>query len=162
MPNVWCFGSLQCLSGRVTCFLFANKSLNLKWINKTEISLNVLMSCIPIGILMLSRCIKPSNTQKEKKKFSSCLSEPQPVYIGVPASHRRKRRRHHSCASDADRAARHTHYEHHSHREHSHREYYHDREEHYEDEEGITGHQEHTDPSGWHLLVFKRWYRFQA
>ncbi|XP_075885850.1 electrogenic sodium bicarbonate cotransporter 4 [Nelusetta ayraudi] len=73
--------------------------------------------------------------------------EPQPVYIGVPASHRRKRRRHHSCASDADRAARHTHYEHHSHREHSHREYYHDREEHYEDEEGITGHQEHTDPS---------------
>lgn len=69
MPNVWCFGSLQCLSGRVTCFLFANKSLNLTSTNKTEISLNVLMSCISIGILMLSRCIKPSNKQKEKKVF---------------------------------------------------------------------------------------------
>lgn len=93
--------------------------------------------------------------------FSLCFSEAQPVYIGVPASHRRKRRRHHSCASDADRAARHTHYEHHSHREHSHRGYYHEREEHYDEDEGSTGHQEHTDPSGRHLLVFLRWNQFE-
>ncbi|XP_076613725.1 electrogenic sodium bicarbonate cotransporter 4 isoform X4 [Chaetodon auriga] len=73
--------------------------------------------------------------------------EAQPVYIGVPVSHRRKRRRHHSSVSDTDREARHTHYDHHTHREHSHRGYYHDRDEHYEDDEGGTEHQEHADPS---------------
>ncbi|XP_070845655.1 electrogenic sodium bicarbonate cotransporter 4 isoform X5 [Chaetodon trifascialis] len=73
--------------------------------------------------------------------------EAQPVYIGVPVSHRRKRRRHHSSVSDTDREARHTHYDHHTHREHSHRGYYHDRDEHYEDDEGGMEHQEHADPS---------------
>nr|QOU09174.1 solute carrier family 4 member 5A [Lateolabrax maculatus] len=74
--------------------------------------------------------------------------EAQPVYIGVPATHRRKRRRHHSCASDADRDSRHTHYDHHTHREQPHRGYYHDGEEHYdEDDEGGAEHLEHVDPS---------------
>ncbi|XP_040915337.1 electrogenic sodium bicarbonate cotransporter 4 [Toxotes jaculatrix] len=73
--------------------------------------------------------------------------EAQPVYIGVPVSHRRKRRRHHSYASDADHAARHTHYDHHTHREHSHRAYYHEREEHYDEDEGTAERQEHTDPT---------------
>uniref|UniRef100_UPI0037E8C88D electrogenic sodium bicarbonate cotransporter 4 n=1 Tax=Semicossyphus pulcher TaxID=241346 RepID=UPI0037E8C88D len=71
----------------------------------------------------------------------------QPVYIGVPVSHRRKRRRHHSHVSDAERDTRHTHYERHTHREHSHRGYYHDREERSDDDEGSTEHQEHSDPS---------------
>ncbi|XP_042252070.1 electrogenic sodium bicarbonate cotransporter 4 [Thunnus maccoyii] len=73
--------------------------------------------------------------------------EAQPVYIGVPVSHRRKRRRHHSYASDAERESRHSHYEHHTHREHSHRGYYHDREEHYDDDEGSTDHHELVDPT---------------
>ncbi|XP_044188872.1 electrogenic sodium bicarbonate cotransporter 4 [Thunnus albacares] len=73
--------------------------------------------------------------------------EAQPVYIGVPVSHRRKRRRHHSYASDAERESRHSHYEHHTHREHSHRGYYHDREEHYDDDEGSTDHHEPVDPT---------------
>ncbi|XP_071321631.1 electrogenic sodium bicarbonate cotransporter 4 isoform X2 [Trachinotus anak] len=73
--------------------------------------------------------------------------EAQPVYIGVPVSHRRKRRRHHSYGSDVEHSARHAHYDRHTHREHSHRGYYHDREEHYdeEEEEGSAEHQEHTD-----------------
>ncbi|XP_078018152.1 electrogenic sodium bicarbonate cotransporter 4 isoform X4 [Epinephelus lanceolatus] len=73
--------------------------------------------------------------------------EAQPVYIGVPVSHRRKRRRHHSYASDAERESRHWHYDHHSHREHSHRGYYNDREEHYDDDEGSVGRHEHSNPS---------------
>ncbi|XP_053195523.1 electrogenic sodium bicarbonate cotransporter 4-like [Scomber japonicus] len=71
--------------------------------------------------------------------------EAPPVYIGVPASHRRKRRRHHSYASDAERESRRSHYDHHAHHEHSHRGYYHDREEHYDDDEGNTEHQEPAD-----------------
>ncbi|XP_074474519.1 electrogenic sodium bicarbonate cotransporter 4 isoform X2 [Sebastes fasciatus] len=75
--------------------------------------------------------------------------EAQPVYIGVPVSHRRKKRRHHSYGSDPDRDSRHSHYDHHTHREreHSHREYYHDREEHYDDDEGSAERHEHADPS---------------
>ncbi|GAA6223631.1 electrogenic sodium bicarbonate cotransporter 4-like isoform X1 [Lates japonicus] len=73
--------------------------------------------------------------------------EAQPVYIGVPVSHRRKRRRHHSYASDTDHAPRHSHYDHHTHREHTHRGYYHDREEHYVDEEESTERHEHIDPT---------------
>uniref|UniRef100_A0A4W6F5E4 Anion exchange protein n=1 Tax=Lates calcarifer TaxID=8187 RepID=A0A4W6F5E4_LATCA len=73
--------------------------------------------------------------------------EAQPVYIGVPVSHRRKRRRHHSYASDTDHAPRHSHYDHHTHGEHTHRGYYHDREEHYVDEEESTEHHEHIDPT---------------
>ncbi|XP_073333954.1 electrogenic sodium bicarbonate cotransporter 4 isoform X2 [Pagrus major] len=73
--------------------------------------------------------------------------EAQPVYIGVPASHRRKRRRHHSYVSDADRESRHSHYDHHSHREHSHHGHYHDREEHYDDDEGSAERHEQLDPS---------------
>ncbi|XP_030291250.1 electrogenic sodium bicarbonate cotransporter 4 isoform X1 [Sparus aurata] len=73
--------------------------------------------------------------------------EAQPVYIGVPASHRRKRRRHHSYASDPDRESRHSHYDHHTHREHSHREHYHDREEHYDDDEGGAERHGQLDPS---------------
>ncbi|XP_008278998.1 electrogenic sodium bicarbonate cotransporter 4 [Stegastes partitus] len=72
----------------------------------------------------------------------------QPFYIGVPVSHRRKRRRHHSYASEADRDSRHTHYDHHTHREHSHRGYYHERDEHYNDDEGSSERHEHVDPSG--------------
>lgn len=83
--------------------------------------------------------------------FSVCLSEAQPVYIGVPASHRRKRRRHHSYASD--RITRHTPYDHHTQREHSHQGYYHDREEHFDDDEGSMEHHEHLDPSGQKLLL---------
>uniref|UniRef100_A0A3B4VQI9 Anion exchange protein n=1 Tax=Seriola dumerili TaxID=41447 RepID=A0A3B4VQI9_SERDU len=73
--------------------------------------------------------------------------EAQPVYIGVPVSHRRKRRRHHSYASDAEHSARHAHYDHHTHRDHSHRGYYHDREEHYDEEEGGAERQDHADPT---------------
>ncbi|XP_029300044.1 electrogenic sodium bicarbonate cotransporter 4-like [Cottoperca gobio] len=73
--------------------------------------------------------------------------EAQPVYIGVPVSHRRKKRRHHSCVSDPDRDTRHSHYDHHTHREPSHRGYYHDGEEHYDDEEGSPEHQEHANLS---------------
>ncbi|KAK2818614.1 hypothetical protein Q5P01_024175 [Channa striata] len=73
--------------------------------------------------------------------------EAEPLYIGVPVSHRRKRRRHHSCASEADRDSRHTHYDHHTHREHPHRGYCHDREEHYDDDEGSTEHHDHADPT---------------
>nr|XP_046230125.1 electrogenic sodium bicarbonate cotransporter 4 isoform X2 [Scatophagus argus] len=74
--------------------------------------------------------------------------EAQPVYIGVPAAHRRKRRRHHSYVSDPERNTRHTHYDHHTHREHSHRGFYHDREEHYDEDEGSPErHAEHADPS---------------
>ncbi|KAM8743893.1 electrogenic sodium bicarbonate cotransporter 4 isoform 4-T5 [Acanthopagrus schlegelii] len=73
--------------------------------------------------------------------------EAQPVYIGVPASHRRKRRRHHSYVSDPDRDSRHSHYDHHTHREHSHRGHYHDREEHYDDDEGSAERHEQLDPS---------------
>lgn len=80
--------------------------------------------------------------------FSLPLSDAQPVYIGVPASHRRKRRRHHSYASDPDRESRHSHYDHHTHREHSHREHYHDREEHYDDDEGGAERHGQLDPSG--------------
>lgn len=72
--------------------------------------------------------------------LSLSLSEAQPVYIGVPVSHRRKRRRHHSYTSDAERESRHSHYDHHSHHEHSHRGYYHDREEPYDDDEGTERH----------------------
>lgn len=82
-----------------------------------------------------------------------CLAEAQPVYIGVPAAHRRKRRRHHSCAGDADRDSRHTHYDHHVHREHLHRGYYHDREEHYDDEDGGAAHHAYIDPAGEMLPV---------
>ncbi|XP_029941138.1 electrogenic sodium bicarbonate cotransporter 4 [Salarias fasciatus] len=71
----------------------------------------------------------------------------QPFYIGVPVSHRRKRRRHHSYASDAEREARHAHYDHHTHCEHAHRAYYHDRDERYEEEGGGGEQQEHNDPS---------------
>ncbi|XP_028272918.1 electrogenic sodium bicarbonate cotransporter 4 [Parambassis ranga] len=71
----------------------------------------------------------------------------QPFYIGVPVSHRRKRRRHHSYASDADRESRHAHYDHHTHHEHAHRGYYHDREEHYSDEEGSAEPSEPINPS---------------
>ncbi|XP_070707083.1 electrogenic sodium bicarbonate cotransporter 4 [Pempheris klunzingeri] len=81
------------------------------------------------------------------RRYDEDDEEAQPVYIPVPVSHRRKRRRHHSCASDADRDSRHSHSDHHAHREHSHRGYYHDREEHYDDDEGSTGHHEHADPS---------------
>ncbi|KAF6726177.1 Electrogenic sodium bicarbonate cotransporter 4 [Oryzias melastigma] len=70
--------------------------------------------------------------------------EAQPFYIGVPASHRRKRRRHHSHASEADRDSRHGPYEHH---EPSHRGRYHGNEEHYEDDEGSLLPQEPADPS---------------
>ncbi|XP_065821896.1 electrogenic sodium bicarbonate cotransporter 4 isoform X2 [Labrus bergylta] len=73
--------------------------------------------------------------------------EGQPVYIGVPVTHRRKRRRHHSHVSDAERDTRHTHYDRHTHREHSHRGYYQDREEHSDDDEGSTEPQEHSDLS---------------
>ncbi|XP_034458619.1 electrogenic sodium bicarbonate cotransporter 4 isoform X7 [Hippoglossus hippoglossus] len=71
--------------------------------------------------------------------------EAQPEYIGVPVSHRRKRRRHHSHASDAEHSARHEHYDHHTHRDHSHRSYHHDREEHYDDEEGSVDRHGHTN-----------------
>ncbi|XP_062291206.1 electrogenic sodium bicarbonate cotransporter 4 [Scomber scombrus] len=74
--------------------------------------------------------------------------EAPPVYIGVPASHRRKRRRHHSNASEAERESRRSHYDHHAHHEHSHRGYYHDREEHYDDDEGNTEHQQPADLTG--------------
>ncbi|KAM3600005.1 uncharacterized protein V6R79_015657 [Siganus canaliculatus] len=72
--------------------------------------------------------------------------EAQPVYIGVPVSHRRKRRQRHSYGSDTD--SRHTHYDHHAHREHSHRGYYHDREDRYDDEDEGSGEpHDHGDPS---------------
>ncbi|CAI5667792.1 electrogenic sodium bicarbonate cotransporter 4 [Oreochromis niloticus] len=73
--------------------------------------------------------------------------EAQPFYIGVPVSHRRKRRRHHSYASDANRDSRHTHYDHHTQREHSHRGYY-NKDEHYNDEEDGEECREHADPTG--------------
>ncbi|XP_028319240.1 electrogenic sodium bicarbonate cotransporter 4 [Gouania willdenowi] len=73
--------------------------------------------------------------------------EVQPFYIGVPTSHRRKRRKHHSAASDAERDRCHAHYDHHSHREHTHRGHAHDRAEHYEEEESGWERQEHADPS---------------
>ncbi|XP_063333879.1 electrogenic sodium bicarbonate cotransporter 4 isoform X7 [Pelmatolapia mariae] len=72
--------------------------------------------------------------------------EAQPFYIGVPVSHRRKRRRHHSYASDANRDSRHTHYDHHTQREHSHRGYY-NKDEHYNDEEDGEECREHADPT---------------
>lgn len=75
---------------------------------------------------------------------SVSFSEAQPFYIGVPVSHRRKRRRHRSYASDADRR---THYDYHTRCEHSHRGYCLDREEHCDDEQS-TDHHEHTDPTG--------------
>ncbi|XP_053729191.1 electrogenic sodium bicarbonate cotransporter 4 isoform X2 [Synchiropus splendidus] len=71
----------------------------------------------------------------------------QPFYIGLPVSHRRKRRRHHSYASDPDRAARHSHYEHHTHHQHTRHSYCHDRNDQYGDDEESTDHQEHLDPS---------------
>lgn len=77
-----------------------------------------------------------------------CLPDSQPVYIGVTAAHRRKRRRHRSCAGDADRDSRHTHYDHHLHHEHSHRGYYRDRDEHYDDEDGGAAPREYIDPAG--------------
>lgn len=91
------------------------------------------------------------------KASSLCLSEAQSVYIGVPAAHRRKRRRHHSCADDADRDSRHTHYDHHVHRGHLHRGYYHDREEHYDDEDGGAANHEYIDPAGEMLPVSGVW-----
>lgn len=97
-----------------------------------------------IGLMFFSL----SGCFSSDQRFCLCPSEAQPVYIGVPASHRRKRRRHHSYASDADRDTRHAHYDHHTHREHSHRGYYHDQEEQYDDDEGSAGHQEQADPSG--------------
>ncbi|XP_039904679.1 electrogenic sodium bicarbonate cotransporter 4 [Simochromis diagramma] len=72
--------------------------------------------------------------------------EAQPFYIGVPVSHRRKRRRHHSYASDANRDSRHTHYDHHTQREHSHRGYY-NKDEHYNNEEDGEECREHADPT---------------
>ncbi|XP_030579829.1 electrogenic sodium bicarbonate cotransporter 4 [Archocentrus centrarchus] len=81
------------------------------------------------------------------KHYDDDDDEAQPFYIGVPVSHRRKRRRHHSYASDANRDSRHTHYDHHTHHEHSHRGYYHNREEHYNEEEGGEDCHEHTDPT---------------
>ncbi|KAK7895442.1 hypothetical protein WMY93_020767 [Mugilogobius chulae] len=62
----------------------------------------------------------------------------QPLYIGVPVSHRRKRRRRHTYASTDEPDARHSHSDHHSHREHPRRGYYHEREERYEEDEGST------------------------
>ncbi|TMS08534.1 Electrogenic sodium bicarbonate cotransporter 4 [Larimichthys crocea] len=77
--------------------------------------------------------------------------EAQQVYIGVPVSHRRKRRRHRSYVNDADRDARRSHYDHHTHREHSHRGSYHDRDERYDDDddEGSSEFHEHNDPDLW-------------
>ncbi|XP_006797407.1 electrogenic sodium bicarbonate cotransporter 4 [Neolamprologus brichardi] len=72
--------------------------------------------------------------------------EAQPFYIGVPVSHRRKRRRHHSYASDANRDSRHTHYDHHTQQEHSHRGYY-NKDEHYNNEEDGEECREHADPT---------------
>ncbi|XP_004569467.2 electrogenic sodium bicarbonate cotransporter 4 isoform X6 [Maylandia zebra] len=72
--------------------------------------------------------------------------EAQPFYIGVPVSHRRKRRRHHSYASDANRDSRHTHYDHHNQREHSHRGYY-NKDEHYNNEEDGEECRERADPT---------------
>ncbi|KAA8579201.1 hypothetical protein FQN60_000023, partial [Etheostoma spectabile] len=62
----------------------------------------------------------------------------QPVYIGVPVSHRRKRRRHRSTASDPDRDTRRSHYDHHTHREPPPRGYYHAGDEPYDEhDEGV-------------------------
>lgn len=80
------------------------------------------------------------------------LSEVQPVYVGVPVSHRRKRRRHHSYANAPEREMRHSHYDHHAHHEQSRRGYYHEREEHYEDDEGSAGSHE-PDLMGWFTLL---------
>ncbi|XP_027882317.1 electrogenic sodium bicarbonate cotransporter 4 isoform X2 [Xiphophorus couchianus] len=73
--------------------------------------------------------------------------EAQPFYIGVPVSHRRKRRRHRSNPGDAERDSRPLHYDHHTHHEHSHRQCYHDKEESYNDDGGSTEQQEHLDPT---------------
>ncbi|XP_072310335.1 electrogenic sodium bicarbonate cotransporter 4 [Eucyclogobius newberryi] len=69
----------------------------------------------------------------EADKFVS-LSDVQPLYIGVPVSHRRKRRRRHTYAKAAEQEMRHS--DHHSHREHQRHSYYHEGEERYEDDEG--------------------------
>ncbi|XP_055087396.1 electrogenic sodium bicarbonate cotransporter 4 [Periophthalmus magnuspinnatus] len=60
----------------------------------------------------------------------------QPVYIGVPVSHRRKRRRRHAYAKSAEQEMHHSHGDHHIHHEHPRRGYYHEREERYEEDEG--------------------------
>ncbi|KAF3701717.1 Electrogenic sodium bicarbonate cotransporter 4 Solute carrier family 4 member 5 [Channa argus] len=78
---------------------------------------------------------------------ATMMTMAQPLYIGVPVSHRRKRRRHHSYANEADCDTRHSHYDHHTHREHLHRGYCLDREEHYDDDEGSTERNEHADPT---------------
>lgn len=110
------------------------------WFNRKMDTKNHHMSCTVLSHCLLIRTLL---------YWCSPSAEAQPVYIGVPATHRRKRRRHHSCASDADRDSRHTHYDHHTHREQPHRGYYHDGEEHYdEDDEGGAEHLEHVDPSG--------------
>uniref|UniRef100_UPI0009B47D5D uncharacterized protein LOC109974746 n=1 Tax=Monopterus albus TaxID=43700 RepID=UPI0009B47D5D len=72
----------------------------------------------------------------------------QPVYIDVPISYRRKRRRHHSYVSDVDGNTQDTHYDHRTHREHSLQGYYHNREEHCDDNDGSTERHEYADPTG--------------
>lgn len=132
-------------------------------ISRTSVSGDVTFA--DLGALpSLMHSVKLFNIIQQKQSIKSvkciqasslCLSEAQPVYIGVPAAHRRKRRRHHSCAGDADRDSRHTHYDHHVHREH--RGYYHDREEHYDDEDGGAAHHEYIDPAGEKLPVSGVW-----
>ncbi|XP_078812203.1 electrogenic sodium bicarbonate cotransporter 4 isoform X6 [Oryzias latipes] len=70
--------------------------------------------------------------------------EAQPFYIGVPVTHRRKRRRHQSHAGEPDRDSRHGLYEHH---ERSQSGGYHGNEEPYDDDEGSLLPQEPADPS---------------
>ncbi|XP_068609431.1 electrogenic sodium bicarbonate cotransporter 4 [Brachionichthys hirsutus] len=73
--------------------------------------------------------------------------EAQPVYIDVPVSRRRKRRRHRSHVGEADSGRRHMHCDRHTNCEHSHRGYYHYREEHYDDEESGMERHDHGDLS---------------
>lgn len=80
--------------------------------------------------------------------FSLSLPEVQPFYIGVPVTHRRKRRRHRSHVRDADQDSRHSHYDHYTRHDHLQRDYYNDREDPCDDEEGNTEHHEHADPTG--------------
>ncbi|XP_061783199.1 electrogenic sodium bicarbonate cotransporter 4-like isoform X1 [Nerophis lumbriciformis] len=63
---------------------------------------------------------------RAQRRYDDEEDDVQPFYIGVPVSHRRKRRRHHSYNHDSDRGSRQSHYDHHGYHEPAHRGVYSD------------------------------------
>nr|XP_057913814.1 electrogenic sodium bicarbonate cotransporter 4 isoform X4 [Doryrhamphus excisus] len=63
---------------------------------------------------------------RAQRRYDDDDDDVQPFYIGVPVSHRRKRRRHRSYDHDGERGPCHSRYDHHGDREHARRGFYQD------------------------------------